>query len=175
MVSETEATPQASTDKFEVSAYRCVWKYKELIEIHIRWGFSDLPSHWQVQYILLASLPEHYDAPLLLALKPVSCIIPITLDRRWQKRTTAASRRTRAQVFFSRVTGLPGKRGYRINRGKQTKGERDRESPVWVLVASRAEQIAEQNAELSTAILLCRTWRGPFSQRDSAERACTRI
>lgn len=35
-------------------------------------------------------------------------------------------------------------------------------------MASRAEQIAEQSAELSTAVVPCRTWRGPFSQHDSA-------
>lgn len=42
------------------------------------------------------------------------------------------------------------------------------EPPLSVFVASRAEQIAEQSAELSTAAVLCRTWQGPFSQHDSA-------
>lgn len=38
-----------------------------------------------------------------------------------------------------------------------------------LFLTSRAEQIAEQSAELSTAVVLCRTWQSPFSQYDSAE------
>ena len=38
--------------------------------------------------------------------------------------------------------------------------------PGWE--ASRAEQLAEQSAELSTAVVPCRTWPGPFPQHDSA-------
>lgn len=45
---------------------------------------------------------------------------------------------------------------------------RDSRAPLSVFVASRAEQIAEQSAELSTAVVPCRTWQGPFSQHDSA-------
>lgn len=44
----------------------------------------------------------------------------------------------------------------------------DSRAPLSVFVASRAEQIAEQSAELSTAVVPCRTWLGPFSQHDSA-------
>lgn len=33
--------------------------------------------------------------------------------------------------------------------------------PLCVFAASRAEQIADQSAELSTAAVLCRTWQGP--------------
>lgn len=40
--------------------------------------------------------------------------------------------------------------------------------PHPVFVASRAEQIAEQSAEFSTAVVPCRTWQSPFSQHDSA-------
>lgn len=40
--------------------------------------------------------------------------------------------------------------------------------PHTVFVASRAEQIAEHSAELFHSVRPCRTWRGPFSQHDSA-------
>ena len=73
----------------------------------------------------------------------------------------------------SRVTGPSYKQRVSItlrhNKTEQDSTHRDsRAPPLSVFVASRAEQIAEQSAELSTAVVPCRTWRGPFSQHDSA-------
>lgn len=58
-------------------------------------------------------------------------------------------------------------------RQRATQG--DSRAPLSVFVASRAEQIAEQSAELSTAAVLCRTWQGPFSQHDSAVQNWARL
>lgn len=57
---------------------------------------------------------------------------------------------------------------YATTKKEERYRHRDSTAPLSVFVASRAEQIAEQSAELSTAVVLCRTWRGPFSQHDSA-------
>lgn len=54
------------------------------------------------------------------------------------------------------------------NKTEQDDTHGESRAPLSVFVASRAEQIAEQSAELSTAVVPCRTWRGPFSQHDSA-------
>lgn len=56
------------------------------------------------------------------------------------------------------------------NKKKRTILREPTELPLPVFVASRAEQIVEQSAELSIAVVLCRTWQGPFSQHDSAEQ-----
>lgn len=54
------------------------------------------------------------------------------------------------------------------NKTEQKYTHGDSRAPLSVFVASRAEQIAEQSAEFSTAVIPCRTWRSPFSQHDSA-------